>query len=358
MRLSLTSLSQLADAPFDDIIDVRAPAEYNDDHLPGAISLPVLDDEDRARVGYIYKQVSPFDARKLGAALVARNAARHLEQRLADRPRDWQPLVYCWRGGQRSGSFALILAQIGWRVTTLEGGYKAWRRLVVDALYDHPFPAPVVLLDGNTGSAKTEVLAHLPAAGVQVLDLEGLALHRGSLFGEIGPQGSQRGFEGRLARAVAALNPAAPVMIEAESAAIGRLKLPPALWAAMRRAPRIELRAPLEERARFLIRSYGDLTEDANLLSARIDRLRPFHAAARIENWQAQARRGEFVDLAADLMASHYDPRYARHRQRMTFQDAPIRLLDAPCLSPEALPGLARQIANLVTDLANTEPLQ
>ena len=168
MALTLTSLAQISALGFDDIIDVRAPAEWAEDHIPGAINLPVLDDAERAQVGTVYKQVNPFTARKLGAALVARNAATHLQGPLADKPGGWRPLVYCWRGGQRSGSFASILAQIGWRVELVAGGYKAFRGLVVDALYHQPVPAPVVVLDGNTGSAKTEVLALLAARGVQV----------------------------------------------------------------------------------------------------------------------------------------------------------------------------------------------
>ncbi len=244
MAVTLTSLTQIAAMGFDDVIDVRAPAEYAEDHIPGAISLPVLDDEERARVGTIYKQVSPFTARKLGAALVARNAARHLETVLADRGGGWRPLVYCWRGGQRSGSFAVILAQIGWRVETIAGGYKAWRQLVVQAVYERPVPSPVVVLDGNTGSAKTEVLARLAARGVQVLDLEAMANHRGSLFGGMGPQPSQRSFEARLALAMAGLDPARPVVVEAESSKVGDCRLPPELWKAMVAAPRVAIRAP------------------------------------------------------------------------------------------------------------------
>jgi tRNA 2-selenouridine synthase len=170
---------------FDDIIDVRAPLEFAEDHIPGAISLPVLDDAERAEVGTIYKQVSPFTARKVGAALVAKNASVHLQGPLAEKSGAWKPLVYCWRGGQRSGSFASILGQIGWRVDTIAGGYKAWRALVVKALYETPVASPVVVLDGNTGSAKTEVLLRLGAMGMQVIDLEGLARHRGSLFGHM-----------------------------------------------------------------------------------------------------------------------------------------------------------------------------
>ncbi len=190
--VELRSLKDVLALDYDDIIDVRSPSEYAEDHLPGAISLPVLDDDERAKVGTIYKQVSPFDARKLGAALVAQNAARHLQGPLADRSGGWRPLVYCWRGGQRSGSFATILSQIGWRVDLVKGGYKSWRGLVVRAVYDDPVPSPVIVLDGNTGSAKTEILNRLPALGVQVIDLEGLAHHRGSLFGAMGPQPSQK----------------------------------------------------------------------------------------------------------------------------------------------------------------------
>ncbi|NNE86436.1 MAG: tRNA 2-selenouridine(34) synthase MnmH, partial [Silicimonas sp.] len=172
MVYALKSLGDLGDLHFDTIIDVRAPAEFAEDHIPAAINLPVLSDEERARVGTIYVQKSPFLARKIGAALVARNAAAHIEEHLMGFDGGWQPLVYCWRGGQRSGSFASILAQIGWRVETLEGGYQSYRRLVVDRLYQAAYPARPVLLDGNTGTAKTEVLARLPQYGVQVIDLE------------------------------------------------------------------------------------------------------------------------------------------------------------------------------------------
>ena len=352
MATKLTSLSDLFDHGFDDIIDVRAPAEYADDHVPGALSMPVLDDEERARVGTIYKQVSPFDARKIGGALVARNAARHIEEKLQDRDGGWQPLVYCWRGGQRSGSFATILRQIGWRVETIEGGYKAFRGLVVQALYDDPFPAPVVLLDGNTGSAKTELLNMLPDHGLQVLDLEGLANHRGSLFGAMGPQPQQRGFETALAMQVARLDPTRPVVVEAESSKVGECRLPPSLWTAMKAAPRIVLEAPLDERAGYLARAYADVTEDKARLHQILDTLRPYVAAEQIEAWHAEARAGAFAALARSLMELRYDPSYARHRARM--DPTTVTPLTAPRLDPQALPELAARIAAQVADLAVT----
>jgi tRNA 2-selenouridine synthase len=342
MAITLTSLSDLAAHGFDDIIDARAPAEYAEDHLPGAISLPVLDDVERAHVGTIYKQVNPFTARKLGAALVARNVAGHLQGPLADKPGGWRPLVYCWRGGQRSGSFALILSQVGWRVETIAGGYKAWRALVVKALYDTPFPCRVVVLDGNTGSAKTEVLNMLPARGVQVIDLEGLANHRGSLFGAMGGQPSQKAFDCALAMAISRLDPVQPVVIEAESSKVGNLSLPPEIWKAMRAAPRLAISAPRAARAEYLVRAYADIVADPERLAAVIERLRPLHPAERIEAWLAQAGAGAFADLADGLMLHHYDPRYTKHRDRM---DADFEDLAVAGLAQSDLACLADQIA-------------
>ena len=342
MAVSLSTLTDLAAHRFDDIIDVRAPAEYALDRLPGAISLPVLDDAERTRVGTIYKQVSPFDARKLGAALVARNAARHIETVLADRPGGWRPLVYCWRGGQRSGSFATILSQIGWRVETLAGGYKAWRKLVLEELTLTPVRAPVIVLDGNTGSAKTEILNLLPARGVQILDLEGLANHRGSVFGAVGPQPAQTGFETALALRLATLDPTRPVVVEAESTKVGDLRLPPRLWAAMKAAPRVALAASRETRAEYLTRAYADVAADPARLAALIDLLRPYQPRERIEGWLAQAAASDFAALADGLMQHHYDPRYDRHRDRWT---VPTTEVPAESLAPEALPALAETIA-------------
>lgn len=354
MAITLTSLLHLHDLGFDDIIDVRAPAEFADDHVPGAISLPVLDDAQRAEVGTIYKQQSPFLARKLGAALVARNAASHLEGALREKPGGWRPLVYCWRGGQRSGSFASILTQIGWRVETIAGGYKAWRRLVSEALYDAPLPGRVILLDGNTGTAKTEVLNLLPAYGVQVIDLEGLANHRGSLFGAMGAQPSQKAFEGALALALARLDPKKPVVLEAESIKIGNLFLPPKLFRAMQAAPRIAIEASLAARATYLVTAYTDLISDPLRLEQVISLLRPLHAAAQIAEWQAMALAGDYRLLAEGLMAQHYDPRYAKHRARVTVPVSQVGLED---MGAADLRKVAAQIAGLVGQTTGAEAL-
>ncbi len=312
MALELTSLSQLRTLPFDQVIDVRSPSEYAEDHIPGAVSLPVLSDAERAQVGTIYKQVDPFLARKVGAALVARNAAAHLEGPLADRSGAWRPLVYCWRGGQRSGSFASILAQIGWRVDTIRGGYKAYRAHVVDMLYDAALPYRLIPVDGLTGTGKTALLEQLAARGAQVVDLEAQANHRGSLFGGMGGQPSQKMFESRVAADFAALDPARPVYIEAEAAKIGNLLVPPALWKALVAAPRVMLQADLAARARFTARAYADVVLDPARLVAILEALVVYHGRDVVAGWQRLAAAGQMEPLATALMAAHYDPRYGK----------------------------------------------
>lgn len=343
MSFTAKSLSDFVTHPFDLIIDVRSPAEFAEDHLPGATSLPVLSNDERATVGTIYVQESKFEARKVGAALVARNAAHHLENDLSKYDGSFQPLVYCWRGGQRSSSFATILKAVGWRVEVLEGGYRSYRRAVVDAMYETPLPHRLTLLDGNTGTAKTAVLQALKDIGVQVVDLEGLANHRGSLFGHVGAQPSQKLLEGRLAMAFAALDPEKPVIVEAESSKIGDRTLPPSVWKAMQDAPRITLSAPLQARAQYLAQAYEDISADQKRLSEALTKLIPIQGRERIEAWRSLAAAGQFPELAAALMEHHYDPRYARQReQRGATTQQEVRLSD---LTPTSIAIAAREIA-------------
>lgn len=329
MALTLSGVADPALAGFDEIIDVRSPSEYAEDHLPGAINLPVLDDAERARVGTIYKQVSPFDARKIGGALVAANAARHIAGPLADRDGGWRGLIYCWRGGQRSGSFTTILSQIGWRVDRIDGGYKAWRALVVDRVQNRPVPAPVIVLDGNTGSAKTAILSRLAARGWQVIDLEGLANHRGSLFGgRPDGQPGQKLFEGRLAIALEALDPDRPVVIEAESSRIGALMLPKAVWRAIGAAPRLRLDVPVAARAAYTAATYGDMVDDPARVAAIVAALAPMHPADRIADWQALLAARDWRGLSQGLLQDHYDPRYLKHRLRYAGHEQAVVALD------------------------------
>ncbi len=317
MPIHLENLGDLDALPFDEVIDVRSPSEYAEDHLPGAINLPVLSDAERARVGTIYVQQDRFIARKVGAALVARNAAAHLEGALADRDGGYRPLVYCWRGGQRSGSFTGILQQIGWRADTIDGGYRAYRRLVSKLLYDTTFPARIVLVDGGTGTAKTRLLGHIADQGAQILDLEDLAAHRGSVFGSMTrPQPAQKGFESPLADRVRRLDPNRPVFVEAESTRIGRITLPPALATAMKAAPAVRITAPIEARVGHLMSEYSDLVADTAQITAILDRLVRFHGHETVAAWRDLAAQGEIAHLVADLITQHYDPRYTRTATR------------------------------------------
>lgn len=339
-------------ARFDAVIDVRTPAEFAEDHAPGAINLPVLSNEERAEVGTIYVQESRFKARRIGAAHIARNVARHLETTLADKPGGFHPLVYCWRGGQRSHAMATILSQVGWRTAVLTGGYKTWRRHVSERLYDGDFPLRLVLIDGNTGSGKTELLQLLAARGAQVLDLEGMAAHRGSLFGAVAgqPQPSQKLFESRLLVALEAIDPARPLIVEAESSKIGERMVPPALWRLMAVAPRIELVAPAEARARYLVTTYADIVQDRAALDEALRRLPTPPSRKRLAAWTELADNGAFEDLALALMELHYDPAYRRSSRK----DGRPRLaaLDLAQLDAAALQAAADQVIGVVERFA------
>ena len=315
MAIEVIETADLASlARFDLVIDVRSPAEFAEDHAPGAVNLPVLTNAERAEVGTIYVQESRFRARRIGAAYIARNVARYLETELAGWDGAFRPLIYCWRGGQRSNAMATILSQVGWRTAILAGGYKTYRRYVSERLYDEELPHQVVLLDGPTGSGKTELLGLLAARGVQTLDLEGLAAHRGSLFGAIPgrPQPSQKMFESRLLGEIEALDPARPVMVEAESSKIGERMIPPALWKLMETAPRVSLAAPPAARAGYLIAAYREITQDRAALDEVLARVPDRPGRKRLAQWRALADAGEFEALAAALIELHYDPAYRR----------------------------------------------
>jgi tRNA 2-selenouridine synthase len=306
------SLSQ-----YDMIIDVRSPGEFAEDHVPGAVNLPVLDNEERAKVGTIYVQESRFLARRVGAAIVARNISRHLETALADRPADFKPLVYCWRGGQRSNSMATVLAQVGWRTIVLTGGYKTYRRWVQNRLYEERLGLKLVLLDGGTGCGKTEILNRAAALGVQAIDLEAMARHRGSLFGAMPePQPAQKGFESSLLHALDGMDRKRPVLVEAESSKVGNRTLPPALWQAMQEAPRIELAAPLAARADYLVRTYPEIIADRTLLTSVLSKLAVYPGRKRLAAWRELADAGQFHALVSEVVERHYDPSYARSSGR------------------------------------------
>ena len=303
---------------FDTVIDARTPAEYAQDHIPGAISAPVLDDAERAEVGTMYKQVSPFEAKKVGGALVARNVASHIEKQFSGKSKDWKPLVYCWRGGKRSGAMAHILREVGWNAHTLEGGYKAYRRWVVEQLSVLPLKFDFQVIHGPTGSGKSRFLGALREAGAQVLDLEALAAHRGSVLGGLPgqPQPSQKMFESTLLHELRSLDVKEPVFVEGESKKIGELQVPEALMQRMRGSPCVALEAALETRVELLLEEYRHFLEDRAALEAQLDCLVALHGKEKIGAWKALAQRGEWREFVARLLAEHYDPAYRRSSVR------------------------------------------
>jgi tRNA 2-selenouridine synthase len=309
---SAANVAQLDD--FDEIIDVRSEGEFAEDHIPGAINLPVLNNEERERVGTIYKQVSSFDAKKIGAALVSANISRHIGSILQDRPRNWRPLVYCWRGGGRSGALAHVLAQIGWKVGQLDGGYKAYRRAILEELPTLPARFDWRVVCGMTGTGKSRLLRALKQQGAQVLDLEELAAHRGSVLGNLPDeaQPAQKMVESRIWHALKHLSPDRPVYVESESRKIGRLRVPPELIDAMWQSACVVIEAPIPVRVALLKDEYVHFLGDAGLLNAQLDCLRSLHGGTVIDGWQDMARDGDWDRLTEELLVRHYDPAYTR----------------------------------------------
>ncbi len=344
MQKGVATVAQLAG--FDEIIDARTPAEFAEDRIPGAVNLPVLEDEQRVVVGTLYKQRSAFEARRLGGALVAENIARHMQTHLQDKPKDWRPLIYCWRGGQRSGSFATWLRMVGWDACQLEGGYKSFRHLVIAELERMAPDLHLRVIGGPTGSAKTRILEALARLGAQVLDLEDLAAHKGSVLGDLPdrPQPRQKSFETSLYTRLGELDPARPVFVEAESRKIGQVFVPEPLILAMRRAPCLAIDATRTARLDFLVRDYAYLGDDIPLLLRNIDRLASLQSRETIAHWKKLAETGELPTLFGEFIDLHYDPLYRRSQNGnyAGFGDAPRFATDD--LSAAGIEALARDI--------------
>ncbi|MDP2825046.1 MAG: tRNA 2-selenouridine(34) synthase MnmH [Sulfuritalea sp.] len=340
----VATVAQLAE--FDALIDARAPAEFAEDRLPGAISLPVLNDEERARVGTLYKQVSVFEAKKLGAALVSKNIARHIEQHLLDKPKNWRPLVYCWRGGQRSGAFTHILREIGWDAHRIQGGYKIWRQHVIEQLALLPPQVKFRVVTGATGSGKSRLLEALMARGAQILHLEELAAHKGSVLGNLPgqPQPAQKGFETQLFAALSALDLNKPVFVEAESRKIGRLQVPDALLEAIRRAPGLCIEAPLAARIEFLLHDYDYAVADPAWLVERLGHLKGLQSNETLERWHTLIAARDFPALVEELLTRHYDPLYQHSQARNYDSFGAAARYATERLDPAALDRLAAEI--------------
>jgi tRNA 2-selenouridine synthase len=331
---------------FDAIIDARSEDEYAEDHLPRAVNWPSLDNAERKEIGTIYKQVSPFEARKKGAALVSANVARHIQAHMLDKPRDWKPLAYCWRGGKRSGFLAMVLDQIGFRTHIVEGGYKAFRAAVREQIPELASRLEYRVVCGLTGSGKTRLLHALRAAGAQVLDLEGLASHRGSVLGTVPgvPQPTQKGFDTLVWAELRKLDPSRPVFVESESKKIGNVTVPEALIARMRASECLDVQLPDDERVALLMEDYDFLARDTEFFCHRLAALNELRGHSVVEKWQQQARAGDIPELFRDLLVRHYDPGYSSSIRRnfKRFGDAkPVVLADR---SPATMARAAREL--------------
>jgi len=333
---------------FDAVIDARSEGEFAEDRLPGAVNWPSLNDAERHEVGTLYKQVSPFDARKRGASLVAANIARHIAREVMDKPKGWKPLVYCWRGGQRSGSLSLVLGQIGFTVHIIEGGYKAFRAAMLAQ-----FPALAQQLSyrvvcGPTGSGKTRLLQALDAAGAQVLDLEGLASHRSSVLGLIPgqPQPTQKRFDTLVWDKLRSFDPARPVYVESESKKVGNVAVPEALISAMRASECLRLDLADDERVQLLLEDYAFFSRDTEFFCGRLDALTQLRGREQVQAWQAQVRAGDVESVVRELLVKHYDPGYAGSTLRNFKGFADAKAIAPRDRTPEAMAALARELVS------------
>jgi tRNA 2-selenouridine synthase len=334
---------------FSDVIDARSEGEYAEDHLPGAVNWPSLNNEERKLVGTEYKQISAFDAKKRGAALVAKNIARHLERDVIDKPRDWQPLVYCWRGGKRSGSLALILDQIGFKVTLVDGGYKAFRAALVEALPQLASQFDYRVICGTTGSGKTRLLQALAALGAQVLDLEALANHRSSVLGVIPgtPQPTQKAYDSLIWAALRSFDTSRPVYIESESKKVGNVAIPEGLITAMRAAPCLQLDLSEDQRVELLLEDYDFFVKDVEFFCDRLGALTQARGKEVVTGWQTRARVGDIASVVRELLVDHYDPVYLQSMKR-NFAQYPARTSIAPAnRSVEAMRLLAQKMLSI-----------
>ncbi len=351
MEIPKLNFAEIETQTFDSIIDVRSPGEFALDHIDGAINLPVLSNQERALVGTTYKQDSRFKARKIGAALIAKNTAQHLETVLFSNHRNWKPLIYCWRGGQRSSGFATILSEIGWRPTLLNGGYKSYRKEVCEIMHKKPTEYNFVLISGHTGTAKTAIIQIIRNFSIQTIDLEGLANHKGSVFGaNLTKQPSQKLFESILFYKLKSLDCRKPIILESESNKIGQIAIPSMIWNAMKKSPRIEIVAPLHARAHYLTKIYKNLIENQDALYQKLEFLTNQHGHKKIQEWKNLSKLGKFSELAENLMFNHYDPRYKSHQKHASHMKLPS--VNMKTINEQSIRNAAKRVSEIVHSIS------
>ena len=331
---------------FDTIIDVRSPLEFAEDHIVGAINCPVLSDLERQKVGTIYKKESSFKAKIIGSSLTAKNIAFHIENNFMEKKGSWQPLIYCWRGGQRSKAFSIVLSEVGWRTNQLKGGYKEYRNQVINFLDNIGPKLKITLISGKTGSAKTKILKSIENEGGQILDLEGLANHKGSLLGKIPDliQPSQKFFESLIFNKIQKLNLKDKIYIEAESSKIGNIHIPKSIWKKMIKSPRIEISANVELRAKFLVSDYDYMCNDPTLINPIIKGLKNRLSKELFDEWTNLIDRKKWFDLTKSFLENHYDPSYSSNTIKNDRKV--IKKITATSLNNSDIKDIAKKILN------------
>jgi tRNA 2-selenouridine synthase len=331
---------------FDTIIDVRSPSEFANDHIIGAINCPVLSDQEREKVGTIYKKESTFKAKIIGSSITARNIADHIENKFLEKKGSWQPLIYCWRGGHRSKAFSIILSEVGWRTYQLDGGYKEYRNSVVKFFENIGSKLKIILISGKTGSAKTKILQKIGELGGQILDLEGLANHKGSLLGKMPglDQPSQKLFESKLLNKLKELNLKKNIYVEAESSKIGNVHIPKSIWAKMIISPRVEIKADLKLRANFLVTDYDYMCNNPDLINPLLIGLKKRLSKNLIDSWKDLILKKKWTDLTESFLQNHYDPSYSSNTIKNDRKI--IKIINAKSLSHSEIPKIAKIILN------------
>ena len=331
---------------FDTIIDVRSPLEFAEDHIVGAINCPVLSDLERQKVGTIYKKESSFKAKIIGSSLTAKNIAFHIDNNFMEKKGSWQPLIYCWRGGQRSKAFSIVLSEVGWRTNQLKGGYKEYRNQVINFLDNIGPKLKITLISGKTGSAKTKILKSIENEGGQILDLEGLANHKGSLLGKIPDliQPSQKFFESLIFNKIQKLNLKDKIYIEAESSKIGNIHIPKSIWKKMIKSPRIEISANVELRTKFLVSDYDYMCNDPTLINPIIKGLKNRLSKKLFDEWTNLIDRKKWFDLTKSFLENHYDPSYSSNTIKNDRKV--IKKITATSLNNSDIKDIAKKILN------------
>lgn len=332
---------------YDLIIDARSPREYEEDHIPGAVNMPVVNNEEYAEVGTLHRS-NTTAAYQIGVQYSLVNMARHLREDIVPKfPDKARILVYCFRGGKRSKLWTDNLETIGYRVHKLKGGWKGYRRFVNEQLASVPTKYHYNVLTGPTGCGKTRLLYALREAGEQVLDLEEIAAHRGSVLGAL-PDGtqqpSQKYFDSLLLKEIDALNPERPVWVEAESKKIGNVQLPDALLDTMRKGTTYQVDADMAQRVLLWREDYRHFEEDPPGMIERLVFLRPLIGGEEFKAWEDLAAEKRMPELFERLMRKHYDPAYRRSVLRNYPDIDKSQVIHLDDLSPAGLLKVAQSL--------------